>query len=63
KNVTYPTDGKLAMKMIHHLHKIAKAEGIQLRRTYVKPVFSGGPITEALSRTQNTNSVPGERAL
>lgn len=38
KNVTYPTDGKLAMKMIHHLHKIAKAEGIQLRRTYVKEI-------------------------
>jgi len=36
KNVTYPTDGKLAIKMIHHLHKIAKEEKIQLRRTYVK---------------------------
>ena len=24
KNVTYPTDTKLAIKMIHHLHKIAK---------------------------------------
>lgn len=38
KNVTYPTDGKLAIKMIHHLHKIAKQEGIQLRRTFVKEV-------------------------
>ena len=38
KNVTYPTDGKLAIKMIHHLHKIAKEEGIQLRRTYVKEI-------------------------
>ena len=38
KNVTYPTDGKLAIKMIHHLHKIAKAENIQLRRTYVKEI-------------------------
>lgn len=38
KNVTYPTDGKLAIKMIHHLHKIAKTEGIQLRRTYVKEI-------------------------
>jgi len=38
KNVTYPTDGKLAIKMIHHLHKIAKVEGIQLRRTYVKEI-------------------------
>jgi len=38
KNVTYPTDGKLAIKMIHHLHKIAKEEKIQLRRTYVKEI-------------------------
>ena len=38
KNVTYPTDGKLAIKMIHHLHRIAKDESIQLRRTYVKEI-------------------------
>jgi len=38
KNVTYPTDGKLAIKMIHHLHRIAKDEGIQLRRTYIKEI-------------------------
>ena len=38
KNITYPTDGKLAIKMIHHLHKIAKNEGIQLRRTYVREI-------------------------
>ena len=38
KNVTYPTDGKLAIKMIHHLHRIAKEECIQLRRTYVKEI-------------------------
>jgi len=38
KNVTYPTDGKLAIKMIHHLHRIAKEEKIQLRRTYVKEI-------------------------
>ncbi len=38
KNVTYPTDGKLAIKMIHHLHRIAKDEKIQLRRTYVKEI-------------------------
>jgi len=38
KNITYPTDGKLAIKMIHHLHKIAKNEKIQLRRTYVKEI-------------------------
>ncbi len=38
KNVTYPTDGKLAIKMIHHLHNIAKEEKTQLRRTYVKEI-------------------------
>jgi len=38
KNVTYPTDGKLAIKMIHHLHRIAKDEEIRLRRTYVKEI-------------------------
>ena len=38
KNITYPTDGKLAIKMIHHLHRIAKEENIQLRRTYVKEI-------------------------
>lgn len=38
KNITYPTDGKLAIKMIHHLHKIAKEEKLQLRRTYVREI-------------------------
>lgn len=36
KNITYPTDGKLAIKIINRLHKIAKREGIALRRTYIK---------------------------
>ena len=35
-NITYPTEGKLTIKIINHIHKIAKAEGIRLRRTYVK---------------------------
>lgn len=38
KNVTYPTDGKLAIRIINRLHKIAKREGIALRRTYVKEI-------------------------
>ena len=38
KNITYPTDGKLAIKMVHHLHRIAKREGIQLRRTYIREI-------------------------
>jgi len=37
-NITYPTDGKLAIKIINHLHKIAKQESIQLRRTYMKEI-------------------------
>ena len=38
KNVTYPTDGKLAIKMVHQLYRIAKEEKIQLRRTYIKEI-------------------------
>ena len=37
-NITYPTDGKMAIKIINFLHKIAKQEGIQLRRTYMKEI-------------------------
>ena len=38
KNITYPTDGKLAIKIINGLNKLAKAYGIQQRRTYGKEV-------------------------
>lgn len=38
KNITYPTDSKLAIKIINRLNKLAGAEGIQQRRTYVKEV-------------------------
>jgi IS5 family transposase len=38
KHITYPTDGKLAIKIINRLNKLARAEGIQQRRTYVKEV-------------------------
>lgn len=34
KNITYPTDGKLAIKVINHLNKLAKGHGIRQRRTY-----------------------------
>lgn len=34
KNITYPTDTKLALKIIHYLRDIADAEGIQLRQSY-----------------------------
>ena len=36
KNITYPTDGKLAIKIINRANKLAKAHGIQQRRTYVR---------------------------
>jgi len=38
KNITYPTDAKLAIKIINRLNKLAKAHGIGQRRTYVKEV-------------------------
>lgn len=38
KNITYPTDSKLAIKIINRLHKIAREHGIALRRTYVKEI-------------------------
>lgn len=38
KAITYPTDSKLAIKIINRLNKLAKREGIQQRRTYVKEV-------------------------
>lgn len=38
KVITYPTDSKLAIKIINRLNKLAKAHGIAQRRTYVKEV-------------------------
>ena len=38
KNITYPTDAKLAIKIIQRINKLAKECGIQQRRTYVKEV-------------------------
>ena len=38
KNITYPTDAKLAIKIINRLNKLAKYHDIQQRRTYVKEV-------------------------
>lgn len=40
KNITYPTDAKLAIKIINRLNKLAKHYGIQQRRTFVKEVKS-----------------------
>ena len=40
KNITYPTDSKLAIKIINRLNKIAKVHGISQRRTFVKEVKS-----------------------
>ena len=38
KVITYPTDSKLAIKVINRLDKLAKENGIGQRRTYVKEV-------------------------
>ncbi len=38
KNITYPTDAKLAIKIINRLNKLAKFHGIQQRRTFIKEV-------------------------
>ncbi|MCB1949852.1 IS5 family transposase [Nitrosomonas sp.] len=40
KNITYPTDSKLAIRIINRLNKLAKAHGIPQRRTFVKEVKS-----------------------
>jgi len=37
-NITFPTDGKLAIKIIIHLIRIAKNENIKLRRSFKKEV-------------------------
>lgn len=38
KAVTYPTDTKLAIKIINRLNKLARENGIKQRRTFVKEV-------------------------
>ena len=38
KAITYPTDSKLAIKIINRLNKLAKAQQIKQRRTYVEEV-------------------------
>lgn len=40
KNITYPTDSKLAIRIINRLNKIGKAHGVCQRRTFVKEVKS-----------------------
>lgn len=38
KAITYPTDTKLAIKIINRLNKLAKKNGIRQRRTFIKEV-------------------------
>ena len=40
KNIIYLTDSKLAIRIINRLNKIAKAHGVQQRRTFVKELKS-----------------------
>jgi IS5 family transposase len=37
-NMTFPTDGKLAIKIVAKLLKIAKNENIKLRRSFIKEI-------------------------
>ena len=37
-NITFPTDGKLAIKIVAKLLKIAKNENIKLRRSFIKEI-------------------------
>lgn len=37
-NMTFPTDGKLAIKIVIHLLRIARRENIKLRRSFVKEI-------------------------
>jgi len=38
KNITFPTDRKLYEKSIEYCKRIAKAEGIKLKRTYTMEI-------------------------
>lgn len=38
KAITYPTDTKLAIKIINRLNKLAKTHGVKQRRTFIKEV-------------------------
>jgi transposase, IS5 family len=38
KNVTHPTDRKLYEKVIEHVKRMAKGEGIKLKRTYAREI-------------------------
>ena len=38
KIITFPTDSKLLNKIIDYCHKIAKAEGIKVRQSFVREV-------------------------
>ena len=45
KNVTFPTDSKLLNKIIDFCHKVAKAENLKVRQSYVREIID-------LKRTQ-----------
>lgn len=55
KNITYPTDGKLAIKIINRLNKLAKAHGIREGRTYTKEAKG---LRLALRHFRHTKQTP-----
>lgn len=38
KNITFPTDGKILLKIVEYCHKAAEEAGIRLRQTYQKEI-------------------------
>jgi IS5 family transposase len=54
KNITYPTDAKLHKKIIHKCRKIAEAESLPVRQSYIRTM-------KALSRDQRFRNHPKNR--
>jgi IS5 family transposase len=57
KNITYPTDAKLAIKIINRLNKLAKHHNIQQRRTYVNEVKNSCPWAFVLALVGRARSL------
>ena len=57
KAITYPTDTKLAIKIINRLNKLAKENGIKQRRTFVKEILLP-PVTCSVCMSENRSLLP-----
>ena len=52
--MTFPTDSKLLNKIINYCHKVAKAEGIKVRQSYVREV-KGLKLTQRFRGKSHSN--------